>query len=199
MVQPGEFSRWVHEASTRISSLVRRESLALGENIVVEGTLAWEPLVQTHLVELIDYEYEHLAILNVEVPRDIAIEQARQRWWADRTSGTALGGRFMPDSAFDAFYPEHDGVSTCTRNARRMFEQADEIGAFSVELRFLHRTHGSTIHTSVMTAKDVEPWPIDSLREAVEFGASCARCGKPLRDRRSIRRGYGDGCWKLVH
>lgn len=108
-VSPSELSLWVHCASTDAADRVRAVSLQSGENFVMEGTLSWPPLLDSYVDELALGDYERLTILDVEVPRTVAIEQSKQRWWAGRHTGRTLygvdlGGRFISQAAIGAFY-----------------------------------------------------------------------------------------------
>lgn len=53
-----ELASHVHLFSTSVSDLMRSTALARGENIVVDGSLAWGPLAQQYVDELLDSGYE---------------------------------------------------------------------------------------------------------------------------------------------
>lgn len=67
----------------------------------MEGTLSWPPLSDSQVDELAAYSFERLAVLDVEVPLSLAVEQSKQRWWSERcagrtaTDGGGLGGRYI--------------------------------------------------------------------------------------------------------
>lgn len=71
-------------------------------------------------------DYHDVMILDVEVPRAVAHEQALDRWWRgrqDRTAGHGPGGRFVPAGAIDrAFTDPTDRHSVCAANARALFD-----------------------------------------------------------------------------
>ena len=91
-VAVAELSGWVHRASTDIADQVRRYCLDRGENFVMEGTLSWEPLAGIYGRELEEAGFCDLRVFDVEVPRNVAMEQARQRWWEGRCSMVGPGG-----------------------------------------------------------------------------------------------------------
>ena len=104
-VYPAELAWWVHKASTDAADLVRQACLADGENFLMEGTLAWDRLPAEYVIELVDFDYESIKIIDIEVPLSVAQTQARERWWAGRNeSNSAVGGRFISDDAITAFY-----------------------------------------------------------------------------------------------
>jgi dephospho-CoA kinase len=167
-VRPGELAGWVHHTSTDIADLVRVESLRIGENIVVEGTLGWHGLISQYPTELAEYDYAQLTVLDVEVPRAIAIEQARNRWWIGRRRTSVIGGRFVPDIAFDAFYPTTDAVSVCATRARELYTAALDAGVDS-QLAFVGRD---------ASGQAVRPAVVRRRRGCSAFGAD-ARCHRP--------------------
>lgn len=94
-----------------------------GENIVIEGTFSWPGLGERMLRQLGAAGYERFTIMDVEVPRERAQQQALQRWWDGRQhSEDNLGGRFTPAAVIAALYPG-DGTGTiCAANARAAFD-----------------------------------------------------------------------------
>lgn len=190
-VQPGELAWWVHRASTDVADMVRRVSLTLGENFAMEGTLAWGPLVGGYSAELATYDYEALVVLDVEVPFPIAVERARQRWWTARTAGRGVGGRFLPDAAIAAYYPDTPRVSVCATRARDLFDEATEDG-LDVTLALETRTA-----SGIATGALIEPHGIEAWR-GLKLAAVCVRCGSRLSDPQSIQRGLGEDCYRHV-
>jgi hypothetical protein len=75
-VQPRELAGFVHAESTAVADTLRRRSLRDGENVVVHGTLSSVDYLDDLLSELDDAGYDHLRIVDVEVPFDAALEQA---------------------------------------------------------------------------------------------------------------------------
>jgi len=91
-VMPAELASLVHLESVAFIEELRTDCLARGENVVIEGTLSWPPAAQRLLDELVQREYREVRIVDVEVPRVVAHEQALARWWAGRQEGVAGRG-----------------------------------------------------------------------------------------------------------
>lgn len=122
-----ELGSHVHRFSTIVSDLMRAASLDRGENIVVDGSLAWEPLAQRYVDELLDAGYEAADVVSVEVTEEMALERAQARWWSGRLQGEP-GGRFVPAAVVQACFDE--GHSKCALNAEALATQVqDELGA----------------------------------------------------------------------
>lgn len=125
-VMPAELASLVHLESVAFIDELRTDCLARGENVVIEGTLSWPPAAQHLLDELVQREYREVRIVDVEVPRVVAHEQALARWWAGRQDGIAGrggGGRFVPAGAIDhAFTDPGNRRSVCATNVRAAFD-----------------------------------------------------------------------------
>jgi len=125
-VMPAELASLVHLESVAFIEELRTDCLARGENVVIEGTLSWPPAAQRLLAELVQREYREVRIVDVEVPRNVAHEQALARWWAGRQEGIAgrgVGGRFVPTGAIEhAFTDPGDRRSVCAANVRAAFD-----------------------------------------------------------------------------
>jgi len=123
---PAELASLVHLESVAFIDELRTDCLARGENVVIEGTLSWPPAAQHLLDELVQREYREVRIVDVEVPRVVAHEQALARWWAGRQDGIAGrggGGRFVPAGAIDhAFTDPGNRRSVCAANVRAAFD-----------------------------------------------------------------------------
>lgn len=130
-----ELSGLVHVESVRIADDLRLECLARGEDVVIEGTLGWEPHVDALLHDLTDFGYRQLTVLAAEVPLDEARKRARSRWWKARNSGDIHGGRFVPAVAIEHLYPVELESSICLANASRLYEYAVDTAIELVELR----------------------------------------------------------------
>ncbi|MGB8404897.1 MAG: zeta toxin family protein [Mycobacterium sp.] len=188
-VSPGELAGWVHNASIEAANQVRLASLQLGENFVMEGTLSWRPLTDSHVDELAAAGFERLTIVDVEVPLPVAVEQSKQRWWLDRhagrlTHGAALGGRFIAESVLSKHFLKRTNVSGCAINARKLYHNANDAGIES-ELIVVTRTAAGSQYAAQISPDGVQPWQDASL------GAVCTRCGSILRERGAIMRGFG--------
>jgi hypothetical protein len=123
-VMPRELAGMVHAESVLILDQIRGRCLSAAENVIVEGTLSWEPAALKLVDDLARSSYRELSILDVEVPRDLAWERALQRWWTGRQENTdTLGGRWMPPAAIDRIYPDlAQARSVCAATARTVFD-----------------------------------------------------------------------------
>lgn len=146
-VMPRELATLVHAESTKIVDALQERSMDRGENLVIEGTFSWPGLGERLLRQLGAAGYERFTIMDVEVAREQAQEQALQRWWTGRTGGDELGGRFTPASVIAGLYPAGSVESICAANARAAFEHplAAEIDA--VELIVDDFTSGVLVET----------------------------------------------------
>jgi len=127
-VMPAELASLAHAESLSLLDEIRRDCLALGENVIVEGTLIWPAAGVELLGELLRAGYEDVTVVDVEVTASTAHERARQRWWSGRCdrvgSGSGLGGRFVPSAAIDRAYPSASVRSVRAVNARALFDSA---------------------------------------------------------------------------
>jgi adenylate kinase family enzyme len=139
-VLPRELSAQVHKPSTTVADLVRREAMRRRENVLIEGTLAYPPLAERYAAELFDGDYERLHIVDVEVPLDVAIEGAAQRWWEGRHSHV-LGGRFMNESTVATFY-DKPTRSKCAATADALWDLTWEV--LDVEEKRIERSADDT-------------------------------------------------------
>lgn len=122
-----ELAPHIHEYSNRVTDLVRAAALTAGENVIIDGTLSWEPLVGQYIDELDRAGYEGLEVVAVEAPLEVALIRAKQRWWHGRLHET-LGGRFISEQVIRALYTTAQ-QSVCESNARLLAERAgDELG-----------------------------------------------------------------------
>jgi hypothetical protein len=192
-VRPAELSGWMHTASTDVADRVRTMALQIGENFVMEGTLSWPALVISHVDELALGDYERLTIVDIEVPRAVAIEQSKHRWWHGRQSGrdrhgVQLGGRFFSEAALGGFYAGPRTASTCAANARELYRNAADAGIRS-ELLIASRTVRGTEYRARLTPDgDVQPW------QTAPLGAVCTVCGAILNGHAAILNGVGSSC-----
>jgi hypothetical protein len=159
----------------------------------MEGTLQWDGLLAQYSDELADNDYEHLTVLDIEVPRAAAVEHARQRWWQGRNDGSALGGRFMADSSFARYYPDGDAVSVCATRARELYEATLDVGV-EAEVALVSRDAAGNERTALVTPRGVEQWPTPGPLRRQPRGAVCVRCGRPLQSDASIAVGMGAAC-----
>ena len=129
-LMPLELSGLYHRESVVIADRVREICMREHENIVIEGTLAWAGMADELGRSLTEFGYERLDVLLVEVPEEQAVEQALQRWWAGRTQGTEMGGRFTPEAVIRAMYL--DATDTiCREHAEALFRAGQTSGMIS--------------------------------------------------------------------
>lgn len=124
VVSPRELSLLVHTQSVTIADRIRRACLGRGENFIIQGTFAWDGIVEQTMTELTNaaHPYRQLTIIDVEVPLDVAFRQSRERW--SQARGTdALGGRFVPPAAIEQLYLP-SGTTVCAANATELERQA---------------------------------------------------------------------------
>lgn len=125
-----ELAGHIHSASSRTADVVRQLALGAGENVVLDGTLSWTPLIDVYVNELFSAGYEDLEVVDVEAPLHVALERARNRWWRGRQRDPDLGGRFVADHIIEGYYAAHSWQSSCAANALILAERAaDELGA----------------------------------------------------------------------
>lgn len=130
-----ELASFVHAESTAVADAFRQASFEEGENVVIHGTLSSADYIDDLLLELDEYGYQNILILDVESPPDLAIERALSRWWQQRTNDAELlGGRFVPPTAIRKYFPAGATQSLSAVNAQALEQRANELG-WKVELR----------------------------------------------------------------
>lgn len=143
-IMPAELATLVHMESVTFLDELQTGCLERGENVVIEGTLSWPPAAQQLLRQLVTRDYREVLILDVEVPRALAHEQALNRWWEgrqERIAGRGLGGRFVPPSTIDRAFPSStDTYSVCAINVRAAFDSATAHALPVITLRVLDST-----------------------------------------------------------
>lgn len=140
-----ELSGWVHSISTDLQRDLIRSAILRGENVLIEGTLGWDGLVDRYGTWLEDAEYERIDIIDVEVSLTDAIENVRQRWWKARCRGGS-GGRFMADERIADLYPaDNQETSKAVGNADALFDWTRD----TIHFVRLERTHRGADGTEV--------------------------------------------------
>ncbi|HEY5881224.1 MAG TPA: AAA family ATPase [Nakamurella sp.] len=74
-LMPRELAALVHQESVEMITTVRNRSQRLGENLLIEGTLAWAPYAVQLLTELAAEDHRQVAIIDVEVSETLALER----------------------------------------------------------------------------------------------------------------------------
>lgn len=137
-IMPNELSSLVHHESTFLADQLIERSLEANENVVIEGTLAWEGLPRRYARLLELHEYEKVKIVDVEVDCATALEQAYVRWSEGRVKAIngqdGMGGRFTPREAITSLYDSTGQFSRCNRNAVDLFNSDGVTGFSEVEL-----------------------------------------------------------------
>jgi hypothetical protein len=167
-VSPAELSVWVHKASVDAADRVRAMSVHIGENFVMEGTLSWHELPTLHVDQLALNDYEELTVLDVEVPRKVAVEQSKHRWWDGRQTrrtrdGVELGGRFLSESALDVFYNGPRTASKCAANARELYDNANTAGIKAEILIISRAANGTEYRARLTPGGNIKTWQPASL------------------------------------
>lgn len=130
-VMPMELSSLFHRESTHLARRALQLAFARGENVIIEGTLSWAPIVRQYATALAAADYTSVLVLDLATARPVAHARAKSRWWEGRVGG-ALGGRFTPAIAIDSMY-DADGLSICTEQAHALVEVGKDLG-LEVEL-----------------------------------------------------------------
>lgn len=125
-VMPMELAGLYHRESTVLADKAEEISLAARENVIIEGTLAWDDLAAQVVKDLTRHNYRYLDVVLVEVSLRTALEQALKRWWSDRKRG-GLGGRFTPTIAIQSLYLS-ETTTMCAGNARGLVQRAQAAG-----------------------------------------------------------------------
>ncbi len=143
-VHPRELATLVHRESTAIAADLTEICLRRGENVIVQGTLAWDEQPRVLLTSFNASEYQELIIVDVEVDLSTALDRSIERWWVGRNDPfDALGGRFVPSSVIkDLYLP--DGSTRCRANAEVMFALSEQM---KTELRTFQNGDGVATQT----------------------------------------------------
>lgn len=132
-ILPMELSGLVHEESVRLADTIRRRCLTDGEDVVVDGTLAWEPFIDVLLRDFVGSGYQRMHVLSVDVPLQTAVERALDRWWLARSDlSNYFGGRFVSRAVIAASYAE-DNQALGVKNAVELAQRGSRLG-MDVEL-----------------------------------------------------------------
>ncbi|BBX30560.1 zeta toxin family protein [Mycolicibacterium alvei] len=141
-VAPRELAALVHNESVQLADQLRKICIGRNENIVIEGTLTWQPHGQHLYRELADAQYETIEVYGVEVGQAQAHQQALSRWWEGRLAwvngSDHLGGRFTPAEAIDICYPA-TGRCVCITNALQLIDTAQSGDIPNVHVMILGR------------------------------------------------------------
>jgi len=111
---PNELSALVHRESSILLETAVEQSLSRGEDVIIDGTMAWKPWA-VQLVTDLERKGYAISIADVEAPQHVAAERIVQRWQKGHMAALAapatdvaaqMGGRWLPASAVDRMFPE---------------------------------------------------------------------------------------------
>ena len=138
----------MHIESNLLLETAVAQSLSLGENVIIDGTMAWKPWV-TELVTRLEREHYTIHIADVEASRDVAAARIVRRWRQGLTAAltasgddpaAGMGGRWLPISAVDRLFtdtrlpdgkPLH-GRSVSEVNAREVSEESAAVTRYDL-------------------------------------------------------------------
>ncbi|WP_213571031.1 zeta toxin family protein [Rhodococcus sp. USK13] len=145
---PNELSALVHIESNLLLERALTESLSVGENVIIDGTMAWKPWA-TELVTRLEREHYTIHVADVEASQEIATARVVHRWQqgltaalttSDADPATRMGGRWLPLSAVDRLFtdtrlpdgtPLH-GMSVSEVNAREVSEESLAVSRYDL-------------------------------------------------------------------
>ncbi|WP_280784950.1 zeta toxin family protein [Rhodococcus opacus] len=145
---PNELCALVHVESNLLLETAVAQSLLVGENVIIDGTMAWKPWV-TELVTRLERERYTIHIADVEASREVAAARIMHRWQQGLTAAlnvsnadpaARMGGRWLPVSAVDRLFtdkrlpdgkPLH-GRSVSEVNAREVSEDSPAVTRYDL-------------------------------------------------------------------
>ncbi|WML66376.1 zeta toxin family protein [Rhodococcus sp. AH-ZY2] len=145
---PFELSALVHRESTDVLfAAAERDAIADGENLIIDGTLAWKAHAERLLRHLQQAGYT-IHVVDVEAPQHVAAERIVTRWRQGLLRALSepadpvarLGGRWVPATAVDALFtefrqPDHlplRGRSVTQVNALEVSEANTAVGCYDL-------------------------------------------------------------------
>ncbi|WP_147343796.1 zeta toxin family protein [Rhodococcus sp. ADH] len=145
---PNELCALVHVESNVILERAVAQSLAVGENVIIDGTMAWKPWVGGMVTQLGDEGYT-IHVVDVEASREIAAARIVHRWeqgllaaLSAPTSDSAaqMGGRWLPVSAVDRLFTDSripdgkplQGRSVSEVNALEVSEESTAVARYDL-------------------------------------------------------------------
>ncbi|MFE7421123.1 zeta toxin family protein [Rhodococcus sp. NPDC057529] len=149
---PNELSALVHIESNILLETAVAHSLSVGENVIIDGTMAWKPWA-TELVTRLEREHYTIHIADVEASQEIAAARIVHRWQQGLTAAlnasgddpaSRMGGRWLPISAVDRLFtdkrlpdgkPLH-GRSVSEVNAREVSEESPAVTRYDLYRTF---------------------------------------------------------------
>ncbi|GCE38833.1 hypothetical protein Rhow_002357 [Rhodococcus wratislaviensis] len=149
---PNELSALVHIESNLLLETAVAQSLSVGENVIIDGTMAWKPWA-TELVTRLEREHYTVHIADVEASREVATARIVHRWQQGLTAALTasgddpartMGGRWLPVSAVDRLFTDNrlpdgkplHGVSVSEVNAREVSEESPAVTRYDLYRTF---------------------------------------------------------------
>ncbi|TQC40143.1 hypothetical protein EEB14_56280 [Rhodococcus sp. WS4] len=149
---PNELSALVHIESNLLLETAVAQSLSVGENVIIDGTMAWKPWA-IELVTRLERDRYTIHVADVEASRELATARIVHRWQQGLTAAlnaseddpaTRMGGRWLPISAVDRLFtdtrlpdgkPLHDR-SVSELNAREVSEESPAVTRYDLYRTF---------------------------------------------------------------
>lgn len=199
---PLDFAGLVHKESVMIARSVVAQGLAVGANVVVDGTLSSLGDARVLFTELAEAAYSVRLIVDVEASRAVAEGRAFRRWLSDyertyeqwKSSGTyiGLGGRLVPPSAYDWMFSGPDGLSLPLITAKAIERE------FSDDVRLMVYFSSEDSAFPALEYDSAAGGGIVRIGANGEQFAACTVCHRPLSAPASIRAGVGPRCATMV-
>jgi hypothetical protein len=191
---PNDFSGLVHHESMVVHGDLVDDSIDRGVNVIIDGTLSWYPYGVSIFESLRASGYQTQLLADVEAARHEAEAHAYARWRQDYEVALAahgalgsqpMGGRVVPEAAYNSIFGRADGISKSLLNARRL------AGDFSVNLKVFfpskaERQAELVFDSAVGTVLQRDP-------TGKTFGR-CSVCGHKIWSERALQVGMGSGC-----
>ena len=148
---PLELASLVHEESSMLMKTLRDESIARGDNIVIDSVLSDETNALA-LGEKLEKAGYSIHVVDVEVPFEVSQQRIQQRWLQARQEaeqdGSGLGGRWVPSEFARTVFDGPDGKSKPEHAAQQL---ALRCGAVTEYRLFRTTTAQAQAATSVPT------------------------------------------------
>ena len=142
-VWPRERAALVHEESSIIMKRARDQSVRLGENVIIDGTLS-NADAGTKLVKRLEEQGYSVRIALVDGPRDVTEARVAYRWnrgYESAVNGVpdpkdpdllTLGGRWVPAEVTDALYRDGNDDSICASSAQTIAKSSTSVTQLDV-------------------------------------------------------------------
>jgi hypothetical protein len=128
---PLELASLVHEESSRLATIMRKDLIKSGCNVVVDTVLSSEGSAQ-RLGEQFEAAGYRVTVVDVEVPFEVSAERIVQRWQhamqeAESGKADALGGRWVPSAYARPLFETEHGRSKSQDVAVRLAEDCSAV------------------------------------------------------------------------